>query len=84
MDKANPDVDGDWIVYQQLDDGREDWNIYAYNINTEQLIQVTRDPATQQRPRISGNLVVWEDNRNGKWDIFILQSQEGSHHGNHL
>ena len=71
MDKANPDVDGDWIVYQQLDDGREDWNIYAYNINTEQLIQVTRDPATQQRPRISGNLVVWEDNRNGKWDIFM-------------
>ena len=32
MDKANPDVDGDWIVYQQLDDGREDWNIYAYNV----------------------------------------------------
>ena len=71
MDKANPDVDGDWIVYQQLDDGREDWNIYAYNIGTQQLIQVTRDPATQQLPRISGDLIVWEDNRNGKWDIFM-------------
>jgi beta propeller repeat protein len=71
MDKANPDIDGDWIVYQQLDDGKADWNIYAYNINTQQLIQVTRDPATQQSPRISGDLIVWEDNRNGKWDIFM-------------
>ncbi|HWQ63398.1 MAG TPA: PKD domain-containing protein [Methanospirillum sp.] len=71
MDKANPDVDGDWIVYQQLDDGKEDWNIYAYNVKTEQLVQVTRDPATQQKPRISGDLVVWEDNRSGKWDIFM-------------
>ncbi|MFH0967584.1 MAG: PKD domain-containing protein [Methanobacteriota archaeon] len=71
MDKANPDIDGDWIVYQQLDDGREDWDIYAYNIKTQQLIQVTRDPATQQNPRISGDLITWEDNRNGKWDIFM-------------
>ncbi|PKL59543.1 MAG: hypothetical protein CVV33_07290, partial [Methanomicrobiales archaeon HGW-Methanomicrobiales-4] len=71
MDKANPDIDGDWIVYQQLDDGREDWNIYAYNIKTQQIIQVTRDPATQQNPRISGDLIVWEDNRNGKWDVFM-------------
>jgi beta propeller repeat protein len=71
MDKANPDVDGEWIVYQQLDDGKADWNIYAYNINTQQLIQVTRDPATQENPRISGDLITWEDNRNGKWDIFM-------------
>ncbi len=71
MDKANPDVDGDWIVYQQLDDGKADWNIYAYNINTQQLVQVTRDPETQENPRISGDLITWEDNRNGKWDIFM-------------
>ena len=71
LDKANPDVDGDWIVYQQLDDGREDWNIYAYNIATQQLVQVTRDPQPQQMPRISGDLITWEDHRNGKWDIFM-------------
>ncbi|HWQ67792.1 MAG TPA: PKD domain-containing protein [Methanospirillum sp.] len=71
QDKANPDVDGDWIAYQQLDDGREDWNIYLYNIKTQQTIQVTRDISTQINPRISGDLVAWEDNRNGKWDIFM-------------
>ncbi len=71
QDKANPDIDGDWVVYQQLDDGKEDWNIYLYNLQTRETVQVTRDASTQQNPRINGESVVWEDNRNGKWDIFM-------------
>ncbi len=70
-DKANPDIDGDWIVYQQLDDNKNDWNIYLYNYKTDKTVQVTRDLRIQQNPRISGDYVVWEDNRNGKWDIFM-------------
>lgn len=70
-DKANPDIDEDWIAYQQLDDNKNDWNIYIYNYKTDKTVQVTRDTRIQQNPRISGDFVVWEDNRNGKWDIFM-------------
>ncbi|NLV25917.1 MAG: hypothetical protein GXY48_01915, partial [Methanomicrobiales archaeon] len=70
-DKANPDIDGEWVAYQQLDDNKNDWNIYLYNYNTKKTVQVTRDIQVQQNPRISGDFVVWEDNRNGKWDIFM-------------
>lgn len=70
-DKANPDIDEDWIAYQQLDDNKNDWNIYIYNYKTDKTVQVTRDIRIQQNPRISGDFVVWEDNRNGKWDIFM-------------
>ena len=40
-DKANPDIDGDWIVYQQLDDNKNDWNIYLCNYKTDKTVQVT-------------------------------------------
>lgn len=71
-DKANPDIDGDWIVYQrEADDNKNDWNIYLYNYKTDKTVQVTRDLRIQQNPRISGDYVVWKDNRNGKWDIFM-------------
>ena len=76
LDKANPDIDGKWVVYQQLDDGKSDWNIYLYNYETKETRQVTRNPATQQNPRISGNYIVWEDNRSGKWDVFMYNIEK--------
>ncbi len=32
--------------------------------------QITFDPAGQGFPAIYGDIVVWEDDRNGNWDIY--------------
>lgn len=58
----NPDVSSGWIVYQNGRNGNAD--IFAYNIQTGEELQVTDDPADQHNPRIAGDLVVWEDWRN--------------------
>ena len=56
-----PDVSGDWIVYQNGRNGNSD--IFAYQISTGNEIQITTNSANQYSPRISGNLIVWKDYR---------------------
>ncbi|WP_301664121.1 PKD domain-containing protein [Methanoculleus frigidifontis] len=42
------------------------------------FMQVTDDPADQMYPDISGDLVVWQDNRDGNWDIFRYNLSDGA------
>ncbi len=49
---------------------------YGYNIRTEQEFIVTAHESRQQSPAVYEDVVVWEDHRNGNWDIYgcYLQS----------
>jgi len=62
-----PDISGSWVVWSENRYGNND--IFAYNVATAEERQITTDPAHQQKPRISGDLIVWEDWRNddGSW-----------------
>ncbi|MBF0384477.1 MAG: hypothetical protein HQL27_01270 [Candidatus Omnitrophica bacterium] len=40
-------------------------------------VQITTDPHFQQKPAISGDLVVWEDQRNGNNDIYFYDLTSG-------
>ena len=51
------DVDGDWLVWE--DAVRSD--IFAYSISASQGFYITSDRAAQRNPRVSGNVVVYED-----------------------
>jgi beta propeller repeat protein len=59
-----PDISGDWIVYSDSRNGNSD--IFAFQISSGTEIQVTTGPKEQISPLISGNLIVWIDQRN--WD----------------
>ncbi|HEY0997784.1 MAG TPA: PKD domain-containing protein [Gemmatimonadaceae bacterium] len=61
---SNPDVDGNRVVYE---DGLGE--IIMTDLGTRERRVITGGPA--QWPRISGNRIVWQDKRNGQWDIYM-------------
>ncbi|MBI4743554.1 MAG: hypothetical protein HY776_01805 [Actinobacteria bacterium] len=43
-----------------------------YDISSGKETQLTNDPKDQVNPAISGSKIVWQDNRNGNWDIYMI------------
>ncbi len=70
-DQTVPDIDGDWIIWQ---DGRDDdGDIYGYTLAESLEIEICTDSGTAQRtPVVSGNKVVWRDERNSQRDIYAF------------
>jgi len=57
-------------VWQDARQGN--WDIYGYNLLTQQEFQITTDLHDQIHPRISANTVVWQDNRDGSWNVYAM------------
>lgn len=57
---------GDWLVWEDANRG----DIYAYNIPAGNGLYLTSDPYVQRSPEISGNVVVWEDYRDGWANVY--------------
>ncbi|WP_197018479.1 Ig-like domain-containing protein [Methanoculleus sp. MH98A] len=83
-----PDIDGNLIVWE--DDRHDNKDIYfgtvdkfradpyrgmQYSSYTGE--RITDDPASQERPSISGNYIVWQDYRHGNWDIYLYDRSTG-------
>ena len=61
------DIAGDIVVYEA------DGDIYGAdisNLNNIKVFTICNDPARQYDPAISGNIVVWTDERNDRGDIY--------------
>ena len=90
FDKAQdrPDIDGDMIVWEDdRNDEQKNGNKDIYFATIDDIRntkdghsfgeQITDNPASQEKPSISGDHIVWQDNRNGNWDIYLYKRSTG-------
>jgi PGF-pre-PGF domain-containing protein len=86
--QERPDIDGNMIVWEDNRNGNKD--IYFGTVDkfradsgrgTQHASytgeQITDNPASQEKPSISGDYIVWQDNRNGNWDIYFYKRSTG-------
>jgi len=52
------------------DDITNNWDIYMYDLLTRKETQITTDPNFQGNPDIYGDVIAWNDSRNGCCNIY--------------
>jgi beta propeller repeat protein len=77
--QADVQIDGDLVAWwdgraaRESDSGagREQvrGDVYAYDLSTGDEIPVSTNKAAQKDPRVSGDTIVWLDERSGEWEI---------------
>jgi beta propeller repeat protein len=70
-DQVNPHISGDWVSFEDLVTGVSHLGLWNYVTGEVQHPNVSA--ASQSLNDISGNRVVYMDNRNGSLDIYSLQ-----------
>lgn len=67
--EAQPDLEGDLVVWK---DGYQGMGIHGLNLTTQRVFTVTVGQRDLSRPRLSGQIVVWADDRKGSddWNIY--------------
>ncbi|MDD1683730.1 MAG: PKD domain-containing protein [Methanoregula sp.] len=65
-----PAIHDDLVVWAEAPTITDE-NIFLFNLNTLSASQITTDPNLQTNPAVFGSRIVWDDNRNGKGEVFI-------------
>ncbi len=76
--QMNPDVSGNWVVYQDNSNGN--WDLYIHDFTNNVNYRVTNNTAYQVSPAIETHnifSIVYMDNRNGNWDIYMSTALYG-------
>ena len=68
--QSHADIDDGVVVFQQKDTLAGGWNIYGRTLTSSTIFPICTWGGDQILPRISGDLVVWEDHRGGTADIY--------------
>jgi len=71
-DQWAPRISNNYVVWMDLRNGQGSasmpyWNsdIYAYNLLTKEIIQITSNESDQEHPNVFGKYIVWNDLRDG-------------------
>jgi len=72
-DDAQPFADGINSVYVDYASGLSDPNLSLINLVSRRAMRLISDPNRQEEPELSGNRLVWQDNRSGLWQIYFTE-----------
>jgi TolB protein len=61
-EQRSPAIYQNIVVWQDKRNGN--WDIYGYNLETNEEFSITTNPDDQKHPAIHGDMVVYEDYRN--------------------
>ena len=74
--EANPATSGSWVVWQ-ADDGAGGSDILALNLDTSDSRVIADDGSANLFPTIDGDIVAWESNADGDFDIYLHRLSAG-------
>lgn len=72
-----PSTMGSWIAYESHATNGTAVDIVAINMDTNETRKVASNGSANQRPHISGDLLAYESNVLGNWQIFLYRLAEG-------
>jgi hypothetical protein len=72
-----PSTDGAWVTYRSNDLGTTTYRIMGVNVDTGE-VRVMADPSSGvvSRPNVDGNLVTYDANLGGNYDIYVYRIDE--------
>ncbi len=74
-----PARSGDLIVWQGYREFLDfQYDIWVYDTSGGGERAITLIEGSQENPAVSANLIAWQDNRNGNWDIYVCQYNLGN------
>jgi len=73
--QQNPAIYGDIVIWEDNRNGNYD--IYGYNLTTQNEFQITEDSEDQKNPAIYSNIIIWEDYRHGKPALYGYNLETG-------
>jgi K319-like protein len=77
LDERSPTTDGPWVAYQVSSrTNPSDIAIHAANIVTGEIRIIADNSGANGFPNISGNLLSYESNVSGNWDVYVYRFAE--------
>src|SRR5260370_7127617 len=79
LNEIAPATSGPWIAYESESTSTPTTSItiQAINIDTGEQRTVVNNGVLNERPNISGNLIAYESNVLGTWQIFVYRLDQG-------
>ncbi|MDD2274004.1 MAG: hypothetical protein PHP95_12420 [Desulfuromonadaceae bacterium] len=77
-DHTQPSLNGDLLVYTDFEAGPDDPNLSFRVLSSGVGGRLVSDPARQEEPAVGTGTVVWQDNRDIKYQIYVAPLQTES------